>query len=97
MSNDHPTREALEQFVNGRLSATETQSVSRHILAGCAKCRDVAAGMWQTGEASGGRNAAASLLERPVEKPEMSEKREKPDSYDQVFDRVFRRIKEQEA
>jgi tetratricopeptide (TPR) repeat protein len=92
MSNQHPTREVLELFVNGRLSATETQTVSRHILTGCAECRDVAAGMWQTGETPGDRPAAASASSLGK-----AATAEKPDSYDQVFDRVFRCIKEREA
>lgn len=90
MSNQHPTREALELFVNGRLPAMEMQDVSRHILAGCDECRDVAASMWQTGEAPGDRPVTALLPEKP-------EAVEKSDSYDEVFDRVFRRIKERDA
>lgn len=80
---EHPTRETLELFVNGRLSATEMQSISRHILEGCTACRAAASTMWQTGE--------------PPVLPEKLERPEKPDGYDDVFDRVFRRIVEREA
>lgn len=45
-SSRHPTRQALESFVLGRLEPTETRGVVRHLLTGCEECRRVTGELW---------------------------------------------------
>ena len=39
---EHPSREKLHQFVEGRLRREEARQVVEHILQGCRACRDEA-------------------------------------------------------
>ena len=47
MSAPHPTADALEQFVLGRLAPSEMREVARHLLTGCLLCQEVTANLWE--------------------------------------------------
>ena len=47
MTENHPAQSVLERFVLGHLPAAEMRQVSQHLLAGCAECRQVTAGLWE--------------------------------------------------
>ena len=43
----HPERGMLERFVLGRLSPPEMRETARHLLAGCPRCQEVTASLWE--------------------------------------------------
>ena len=47
MITPHPAPKALEEFVLGRLSPVEMRDVARHLVAGCPRCQEVTAGLWE--------------------------------------------------
>jgi tetratricopeptide (TPR) repeat protein len=81
MTQDHPTPEVLESFVNGRLSPPRMRWVSRHLLSGCIRCQASASRLWAL------KKEAAGHLEGPP-----AEAGEEHDGYDEVFDRVFQKV-----
>ena len=81
MTQDHPTPEVLESFVNGRLSPLKMKWVSRHLLSGCPPCRASASRLWGLKKGDAGH---------PDGPP--GETGEKRDGYDEVFDRVFQKV-----
>lgn len=83
MSEDHPTQEALEGFMLGRLSVSRMREVSRHLLGGCPECQQATAGLWEPEEEEDLAVAPALALEQAAEKR---------DEYDEVLDRVFARV-----
>lgn len=46
MSLSHPSQELFERFAGGELTADERRLVVEHLLAGCERCRDLAARYW---------------------------------------------------
>jgi tetratricopeptide (TPR) repeat protein len=83
----HPTPEALEGFVLGRLSLAEMREVARHLVAGCPRCQEVTAGLWEP----------ADVFEDPQTLSLTAGEAEVQDDYDEVLDRVFERIVATEA
>jgi tetratricopeptide (TPR) repeat protein len=90
MVEDHPTQDALERFILGRLPAVERRSVLRHLLSGCSLCQEATVGLWTPEESD-----LESLL--PFVDLEGDSTGEPADPYDQVFDRVFHRVAAKEA
>lgn len=90
MVEDHPTQDALERFILGRLPAVERRSVLRHLLTGCTLCQEATGGLWKPEE-----DDLESLL--PFVDLEGDSAQDLPDEYDEVFDRVFSRVAAKEA
>jgi tetratricopeptide (TPR) repeat protein len=90
MVEDHPTQDALERFILGRLPTTEMRSVLKHLVAGCSLCQEATGGLWTPEE-----DELESLL--PFVDLEIDSVEANPDGYDQVFDRVFSRVAAREA
>lgn len=90
MVEDHPTQDALERFILGRLPTTEMRSVLRHLVGGCSLCQEATGGLWKPEE-----DELESLL--PFMDLESDSAGEPDDEYDQVFDRVFSRLASKEA
>ncbi|HSK81060.1 MAG TPA: hypothetical protein VLQ45_31695 [Thermoanaerobaculia bacterium] len=89
MVEDHPTQDALERFILGRLPTVERRNVLRHLLTGCSLCQEATGGLWTP------EDDLESLLPFiDLEGDSMGEPR---DEYDQVFDRVFNRVAAKEA
>jgi hypothetical protein len=61
----HPSPADLERFMRCELEDAATQAVVRHLLAGCEKCRDITARLWNHGS-----RQPSSLIEI-LAKPEM--------------------------
>jgi hypothetical protein len=45
----HPSPATLERFMRCELEEDERQAVTRHLLTGCEKCRDITARLWNHG------------------------------------------------
>ena len=45
----HPSPAILERFMRDELAEGERQAVTRHLLAGCEKCRSITARLWNHG------------------------------------------------
>ncbi|HEY7215821.1 MAG TPA: tetratricopeptide repeat protein [Thermoanaerobaculia bacterium] len=88
MAEIHPTPEALEQFVLGRLSSPEMREISRHLLTGCPQCQDVMACLWDPADEA---EEAFALEENETLDEGVGE------AYDEVLDRVFARVVAAEA
>jgi len=43
----HPTTEALERFMGGRMERREAAEVVRHLLRGCPECRKRTGALWR--------------------------------------------------
>lgn len=88
MTEDHPSPEALEQFILGQLSPVEMRDVARHLLSGCCECQQVTSTLWET--------------EDVFDEPELihgieSAEEEAGDEYDAVLDRVLGKMAATEA
>lgn len=88
MTEDHPSPEALEQFILGHLSPLEMRDVARHLLSGCCECQRVTATLWEP--------------EDVFDEPELileigAAEEEAGDEYDAVLDRVFGKVVATEA
>ena len=88
MTEDHPSPEALEQFILGQLSPMEMRDVARHLLSGCCECQQVTSTLWET--------------EDVFDEPELllgieSAEEEAGDEYDEVLDRVLGKMVATEA
>jgi tetratricopeptide (TPR) repeat protein len=90
MVEDHPTQDALERFILGRLPTVEMRGVLRHLVAGCTLCQEATGGLWKPEE-----DELESLL--PFVDLEGDSTETQPDEYDQVFDRVFYQVAAKEA
>lgn len=88
MVEDHPTQDALERFILGRLPTAEMRSVLRHLLTGCSLCQEATGGLWKPDDLES-LLPFVDLEEGPLE--------ESSDEYEQVFDRVFSRVAVNEA
>ena len=60
MSAQHPQPDILEQFVLGRLAASEMREVARHLLSGCTRCQEVTETLWEPAGAFEGPEDRAS-------------------------------------
>lgn len=81
MAEIHPTRDALEQFVLGRLSSLEMREISRHLLTGCPQCQDAMACLWDRAVEDEDPFALGENMDQDVR-----------DGYDEVLDRVFAKV-----
>lgn len=76
-SGPHPEPGVLERFVLGRLSPPEMRETARHLLAGCPRCQEVAASLWEPVDACEDPPALTAAEDA---------------AYDAVLDRVFEKI-----
>jgi tetratricopeptide (TPR) repeat protein len=88
MAENHPTSEALEQFVLGQLSVPEMREISRHLMTGCASCQDRIAGLWEPADDF---DETLAMEENSLADESLR------DAYDEVLDRVFARMVAAEA
>ncbi len=77
MPDAHPSRELLERFVRADLTAAQTGEVLRHLLTGCADCKEFTAALWDFAEAEDDDAVLAGLA------PELDA------AYDRMFDAAF--------
>jgi tetratricopeptide (TPR) repeat protein len=84
---DHPTSDALEQFLLGLLAPAEMREVARHLLDGCTECQDATSTLWEPGDE----------LDDPMILAAADLSDEGRDDYDAVLDRVFDRAVAAEA
>ena len=49
---EHPELTRLRSFLRGELSRSEIRVVVRHLLTGCAQCRQVTGSLWQQRQAT---------------------------------------------
>jgi hypothetical protein len=84
MTQGHPSRDVLEQFLRGRLSVAEMRSVCVHVLRECAECRRITSALW----------ARADVELTEIEEQDLAGEtgRTAPDGYDEVIDRVLRQV-----
>lgn len=73
----HPEPGVLERFVLGQLSPPEMRETARHLLAGCPRCQEITASLWEP----------VDLCEDPV-----ALTGEEDAAYDAVLDRVFEKV-----
>lgn len=92
MIEDHPSRSLLEQFSCGKLSKAATREVLRHLMQGCETCRESLAGGWQL-------ERSPEMAAVPFQLPALAKSLEAPltEAYDQVFERVLKRVAAQES
>ena len=84
MIETHPTAEALEGFVLGQLSPMEMRDIARHLLEGCPECQEATGSLWEPTEELDEELEILALAEAGSE--DLSE------GYDDVLDRVFKRV-----
>lgn len=87
MTEDHPSPEALEQFILGHLSPLEMRDVARHLLSGCCECQRVTSTLWESED----------VFDEPDLILEIGAAEETGDEYDAVLDRVFGKMAATEA
>lgn len=88
---DHPTPDALEQFILGQLSTTETREIAFHLLNGCSHCQQATSTLWEPTDLF----EDTAVFEDVVDVAE--EELEIEDGYDAVLDRVFETLAATEA
>src|SRR5437763_9039109 len=86
---DHPTPDALELFILGQLSTTETREIAFHLLNGCSHCQQATSTLWEP----------ADSFEDPTILDVVCEEEDEvaADGYDAVLDRVFEKVAATEA
>ena len=77
----HPEPDVLERFVLGALSPLEMRETARHLLAGCPRCQEITAALWEP----------ADVFEDPLALI-TAEVSAEDAAYDAVLDRVFERV-----
>jgi len=77
----HPEPDVLERFVLGALAPLEMRETARHLLAGCPRCQEITAALWEP----------ADVFEDP-ETLAAAEVSAEDAAYDAVLDRVFARV-----
>jgi tetratricopeptide (TPR) repeat protein len=87
MADDHPTPEALEQFILGQLCTNEMRDIAWHLLNGCAECQAATSTLWEP----------ADSFEHPDIFELSASPEETCDGYDAVLDRVFEKVAATEA
>jgi tetratricopeptide (TPR) repeat protein len=85
---DHPTPDALEQFILGQLSTTETREIAFHLLNGCAHCQQATSTLWEP---------ADSFEDPAIFEFAGLEEGESDAGYDAVLDRVLETVAATEA
>jgi len=85
---DHPTPGALEQFILGQLSTTETREIAFHLLNGCSHCQQATSTLWEP---------ADSFEDPAIFEVAGEDEGESEDGYDAVLDRVFETVAATEA
>src|SRR4051794_3528954 len=85
---EHPTPDAIEQFILGQLSTAETREIAFHLLNGCAQCQQATSTLWEPADSF--EDSSAFLLS--------SEEEEACDDvYDAVLDRVLETVAAKES
>lgn len=86
---DHPTPDALEQFILGQLSTAETREIAFHLLNGCPHCQQATSTLWEP----------ADSFEDPTILDVICQEEDEAsaDGYDAVLDRVFDKVAATEA
>ncbi|HEX3554247.1 MAG TPA: tetratricopeptide repeat protein [Thermoanaerobaculia bacterium] len=87
---DHPTPEALGQFILGQLAATEMREIAWHLLNGCAHCHQTTSTLWEPADSFADPEILAVA-------PGEGSEEEAGDGYDAVLDRVFEKVVVTEA
>ena len=82
MTDHHPTREALEQFILGQLSTAEMREIAWHLLNGCCHCQQATSTLWEP----------ADSFEDPAIFEVGGEEEGVIDAYDAVLDRVLETV-----
>jgi tetratricopeptide (TPR) repeat protein len=80
---DHPTPDALEQFILGQLSTAEMREIAWHLLNGCTHCQQTTSTLWEPADSF----EDPAIFEVPGE-----EGGEADDAYDTVLDRVLETV-----
>lgn len=63
----HPAPEMLARFMAGELPVAENRVVTRHLLRGCERCREIAARHWYAGGAEDGASGRHRTASEPPE------------------------------
>ncbi len=87
---DHPTPDALGQFILGQLAATEMREIAWHLLNGCAHCQQTTSTLWEPADSF---EDPEILAVSPGEESEEGG----GNGYDAVLDRVFEKVVVTEA
>jgi tetratricopeptide (TPR) repeat protein len=80
---DHPTPEALEQFILGQLSTAEMREIAWHLLNGCSHCQQATSTLWEPADSF----EDPAIFEMAGEGDLDSD-----DAYDAVLDRVLETV-----
>src|SRR6266849_11071313 len=80
---DHPTPDALEQFILGQLSTAEMREIAWHLLNGCSHCQQATSTLWEP---------ADSFADPAIFEVAGEEGGESDDAYDAVLDRVLETV-----
>ena len=81
MADVHPPREQLERFLRAELPGPESRRVLRHLLSGCAACREEAGGIFTFAGADEEDEALLAALSPELEA-----------AYDRAIDGAFRSV-----
>jgi tetratricopeptide (TPR) repeat protein len=84
---DHPTPEALEQFILGQLSTAEMREIAWHLLNGCSHCQQATSTLWEP----------ADSFEDPAIFEVAGEEEGDDAAYDAALDRVIETVAATEA
>ncbi|HYX23743.1 MAG TPA: hypothetical protein VFC23_06285, partial [Thermoanaerobaculia bacterium] len=88
---DHPTPDALGQFILGQLAASEMREIACHLLNGCAHCQQTTSTLWEPADSFEDPDVFA------VAPGAAAAEEEAGDGYDAVLDRVFEKVVATEA
>ncbi|HSS78307.1 MAG TPA: tetratricopeptide repeat protein [Thermoanaerobaculia bacterium] len=80
---DHPTPDALEQFILGQLSTAEMREIAWHLLNGCTHCQQATSTLWEP---------ADSFEDPAIFELAGGEDGSESDDYDAVLDRVLETV-----
>jgi tetratricopeptide (TPR) repeat protein len=80
---DHPTPDALEQFILGQLSTAEMREIAWHLLNGCSHCQQATSTLWEP---------ADSFADPAIFEVAGEAGGEPDDAYDAVLDRVLETV-----
>jgi tetratricopeptide (TPR) repeat protein len=89
---DHPTPDALEQFILGQLSTAETREIAFHLLNGCSHCQQATSTLWEPADSFEDPTILDVTCDEEDEAAAAA-----ADGYDAVLDRVFEKVAATEA
>jgi len=84
MTQGHPSRDVLEQFLRGRLPVAEMRAICLHVLRECTECRQITAALWDCEEIEPAETGEQCLAGETGQAA--------PDPYDEIIDRVLREV-----